>query len=170
MLMHGYERELSDFMFLNALLALGCAKGFYAAWFVIETDPHFKLEVTQRKRRFYLLLCQAILLATGGYMASFGPQSVWDNMNYWTHGVGPIGYILWGTTAFTFLSPLLTLMTLIHIYRRPSSLAYRLPSTWASRNGALFYKTDDIRAGRKQPIRVDKLGSGYSLKKFYAYV
>ncbi|TAH36747.1 hypothetical protein EYC59_00160 [Candidatus Saccharibacteria bacterium] len=149
MLDPGYNGDLSNLMFMFALVAAVLMKVYYAAWTVQEIDPMYKGEMTQQKRYVMLVLTQGALLVIAVWMLSYGLTTVWANMNIWTNGTGPVGYVIWAMMALTLLSPVLTLVTAIHIYRRPSKLA-----KWVRRG--VYYLTDDVRAGKPQTVKVVK--------------
>lgn len=121
----GYIRQLSDIMFVSTLFSLVAAKGLDAAWSCRETVFFASFEGTQRKRYTFLLLAQLMTLPFSIYMLTFGPHAIWFNMNRWTHGTGPIGYVVWFGVALLFATPILGLLTLVHIYRHPSRMARR---------------------------------------------
>lgn len=163
MLETGYVRELSDFMFGTALLTVFMLKPYYAAWNVQETVPIASFEATQRMRYTILLFAQSVLLFLAIWMLAYGPEAVWVNMNLWTEGTGPFGYLVWAMVAFTLTSPLMTLLTFSHIYRRPSRLAYRVQK-------GIYYLTADVRAGKLYPVEVVKTVTHGRAAKQYRYI
>jgi phosphotransferase system glucose/maltose/N-acetylglucosamine-specific IIC component len=118
--------NLTNLMFLATFLTwTGAAKFVYAGWFCKETDPVSGLIATQRKRYLFALFGQAILVVAA-YLVWHASGSSINQIEAGMHDwltVPVMGQIVYGTMYALALSPLVTLIVAVAIFRKPAAMA-----------------------------------------------
>lgn len=124
--MGAVDPRITDAMFIIALLAFtGAFKAIYAGWTVRETSPFFRLVATQRRRYTFLALGQSILAACAVWPLSLGSISdIVAGTEEW-FALGVIGWIVGSGVVLVAVSPLISVLALISIYRNPAAMAYK---------------------------------------------
>ena len=138
------DHKITDAMFIIAFLAFtGAFKAIYAGWTVRETSPFFRLVATQRRRYTFLALGQSILAACAVWLLSLGSISdIVAGTKEW-FALPVIGWIVGLGVMLIAVSPLMSVLALISIYRHPAAMAYR-------RFGRNEYRTTQSRRGGTQ--------------------
>lgn len=120
------DHTITDAMFIIAFLAFtGAFKATYAGWIVRETSPFSRLVATQRRRYTFLALGQSILTACAAWLLSLGSISdIIAGTKEW-FALGVIGWIIGSGVVLVAVSPLISALALISIYRHPAAMAYK---------------------------------------------
>lgn len=140
---------LQNLTFLVAFLGATGLKAYDVAVSVRETVAISRLVMTQRKRYTYLVLGQLLLgSALFGALVRYGWSATWQSLHEWW-SIPVIGWVVVIMNVIAMVSPLLTLVGAIYIYRRPAELAKRV---WRKNGGYVF--TKDVRQGIRNPRRV----------------
>jgi hypothetical protein len=134
--------NLTNMMFLATFLTwTGAAKFVYAGWFCKETDPISRLIATQRRRYGFAIFGQAVLLLAAYLVwhASHGSiTEIKAGMHDWS-AIPIIGWLVYGTMYALVLSPLVTLVVAIAIFRKPAILARKHGEGYMATNTARGY-------------------------------
>lgn len=117
---------ITDAMAIIALLAFtGAFKAIYAGWTVCETSPFFRIIVTQRRRYALLVTGQGILAACAVWLLLLGSvRDIIAGTKGWL-ALGAIGWIVGLGTVLVAVSPLISIVALTSIYRRPVAMAFK---------------------------------------------
>lgn len=123
--------RLVDLMFgATLLIAVVGLKTFYAAWICQEKSIISNGVFTQRQRYTFLSLATTICWGPPIYLViRFGWTDFRAGISEWL-SVGVIGPLVAVLMWFGLFSPVLTLVSFIHIYRHPSQMAYRVRGGW----------------------------------------
>jgi hypothetical protein len=119
-----YPAPLDGVLYLSTMVILAITlRGQWTMWFVRETLPVSKLVITQRRRYGWTLVGQlAAVAAVLWPLMQYGVDETFNALDAWWQ-VPPIGWIVVGVFWIGIGSPVLTLLTMISIYRHPAKAA-----------------------------------------------
>lgn len=158
--------NLQALVFASAFLGCVGLKYYDGAVTVQETLVISRIVVTQRKRYCYLAIGQVLLAGClAAALIYYGPHLTLHCMHEWwsTDIVGKVVVIV---NAIAVVSPLMSVLSALWIYRHPAVLAKKA----LKQRGYLF--TADVRAGVPNPRRawIYKYRDQYGvLRKEYRY-
>lgn len=161
-MVQNYHEPLDGILFISAMVILGITLGGLSTMVAVrETSSVSRLLITQRRRYGWTLVGQiAAAAAVLWPILQFGVNDTFEVLDAWMQ-VPVIGWIVFGVYWMGIVSPVLTLMTVISIYRHPAKAARKV------RGGYIL--TEHARQGIwTRPVQaVVAPGMAGSLKRYW---
>lgn len=108
--------------------------------------------VTQRQRYAYVLLSQVVFVVAALQILCVGSLSqLWIALIGWLRLTGPLGVLFGLGLLLIAVSPLMSLLTVAYVYRRPVEIGYR---SWRGKGYCL---TAWRRSGRREYVQTPQL-------------
>lgn len=100
--------------------------GLWTMWYCRDTIPRSRLVITQRRRYTWSLAGQTAASAAVLWpILQFGAPSTFMALDAWRQ-LPPIGWVVYGAYWLGIVSPGLTVLVMISIYRHPAQAARRV--------------------------------------------